>query len=109
MKIIFKNRVIKNMTCPTGVTSLDILNDGSTIGVGTSNGLLLIYDLRSTESPLRSMKAHDSSVYCVKFIQPTVSRDKSLSVISNNLLPISDHQVISMKRSNSYNNEFITR
>lgn len=49
------------------------------------------------------MKAHDSSVYCVKFIQ---AREK-LSVINNNLQ--TENSINSMKRSNSYNSEIINR
>lgn len=93
------------MNCPGGVTSLDILKNGSTISVGTANGYLLMYDLRNTDNgPYLSVKAHDSSVYCVKFIQPQ-SREK-LTVINNNLQVANDN---SMRRSNSYNNEIINR
>jgi len=102
-----KKRLIKTVNCSGGITCLDILKNGITLNVGTSNGNLLMYDLRATENgPYLSIKAHDSSVFCTKFIQST-SREK-LTVINSNLqAPVNNDY--SMKRSNSYNNEMIQR
>ena len=105
--ILISFRLIKTVSCPGGITCLDILKNGTTLSVGTSDGYLLMYDLRVTENgPYLSVKAHDSSVLCIKFIQPA-NREK-LTVINSNLqTPVANEH--SMRRSNSYNNEIIQR
>ena len=110
------------MNCTGGITSLDILKNGWTLGVGTMNGYLHLYDLRNMEVPILSAKAHDTSVYCIKFIPnlslPVVSSHSSGSKefantktsysssacginANTSILPTSEG---AMKRSNSYNN-----
>jgi hypothetical protein len=89
--------------------------NGWSLGVGTTNGYLHMYDLRNMNGPYLSAKAHDTSVYCVKFIPDLLFQNNTSSLekeyskncyMSNlngntSIIPTNEN---SMKRSNSYNN-----
>ena len=64
-------KLVKSVTCEAPVCSLDFMNDGFTVAVGTQNGKVLIYDLRALGSggvPKISFMAHPGShVSCTTF------------------------------------------
>lgn len=73
-----------------------------------------MYDLRNTGAPYISAKAHDTSVYCVKFIPNlvapgTITANKEnfkgnyLTSTINSSNTLNNDQTI--KRSSSYNNQ----
>lgn len=102
------------MNCPGGITSLDMLKNGYTLAVGTANGQLHMYDLRHNNEPYLSTKAHDTSVYCIKLIpnmpmpkasNPTAPNKENLKTVGSYLTSTMNNPTdMSMKRSNSYNN-----
>ena len=61
---------LKSIKCLSGVTSIDMHKNGSTLCVGTINGTIQMYDLRNkTDEPFYIIKAHDNVINCVKFFQ----------------------------------------
>jgi len=55
------------MTNDDPLTSVDLLDDGSTLAVGSSRGRVHIYDIRVTTVPLQTLVAHRSPVSRVCF------------------------------------------
>ena len=99
------------MNVSGGITSLDMLKNGYTLAVGTANGQIHMYDLRQNNEPYLLTKAHDTSVYCVKFIDKFIPVAPSLAPNKENLKTtpyltstLNNPTDITMKRSNSYNN-----
>ncbi|XP_013386003.1 protein NEDD1 [Lingula anatina] len=58
---------VKSVTADSPLTSVDMLHDGVTVAVGTTRGMVHIYDLRQGMTPVRSLNAHKSSVQCLNF------------------------------------------
>jgi WD40 repeat protein len=98
---------------------MEMLKNGWTLASGCADGSIHMYDLRSMDGPYMSAKAHDTSVFCIKFIShvPTSSASSTSSSNKENMKYLastmngssnsssqssSEH---SMKRSNSYNNQ----
>ncbi len=96
-----------------------MLKNGWTLASGCADGSIHMYDLRSMDGPYMSAKAHDTSVFCIKFIShvPTSSASSTSSSNKENMKYLastmngssnsssqsgSEH---SMKRSNSYNSQ----
>ncbi|XP_048462516.1 protein NEDD1-like isoform X2 [Rhincodon typus] len=50
--------------CP--LTALELLPDGTALLIGSSWGKVNLYDLRNMEFPVKSSKAHNSAVRCIK-------------------------------------------
>lgn len=110
-------KVIRQVKCPGGITSLDMAKNGWNLAAGTTDGSIHMYDLRSTDAPYMSVKAHDTSVFCVKFISqpfPSASSNNkenmkylTSTMNSSNGSGRSGNSgnENSMKRSNSYNNQ----
>ena len=63
------------------LTSLDIMENGSIIAAGTTRGKVLIYDLRTGETPIRELTAHKTAVRKLAF-QNTFKNAK----VSKNML-----------------------
>lgn len=107
-------KVIRQVNCPGGITSLDMLKNGYSLAVGTANGQLHMYDLRQNDGPYQSAQAHDTSVYSVKFIPNLVlptggggnnaNANKENKYLTSTINGSSSSGDMSMKRSNSYNN-----
>jgi WD40 repeat protein len=76
---------IKSTTVFGGITCIDMNKDGSTIAVGTVNGYVNLFDLRSKiDEPMHSFKAH-SSVHCLKFLYeiPVAPKQEDLTTTIN--------------------------
>jgi WD40 repeat protein len=76
---------IKSTTVYGGITCINMNKDGSTIAVGTVNGIVYLYDLRSKfDEPMHSFKAH-SSVHCLKFLYeiPVTPKQDDLTTTIN--------------------------
>ena len=41
-----QNRQVRTMTAESPLTSIDLMNDGATLAVGSTRGKIYIYDLR---------------------------------------------------------------
>lgn len=70
--------------------SVDIRNDGNTLGVGTKDGYLLLYDLRRLDTPISSLRVSDTSVTSLKFekqgaLSSTLAVKRPLSSVSASL------------------------
>lgn len=65
--VCYTSRVIKTMTNDDPLTSVDLLDDGSTLAVGSSRGRVYIFDIRLATVPLQTFVAHQSSVNKVCF------------------------------------------
>ena len=63
-------RVVKSMVCDAPLSSLALLADGVTLAVGSTRGAVQVYDLRSMQTPLRSLAAHATSVQRLAFQPP---------------------------------------
>lgn len=70
------SRVVKTLVTDSPLTSVSFMEDGVTIAVGSSNGKIMIYDLRSsatnqatnTSSPIFSFAAHSpNSINALQF------------------------------------------
>lgn len=59
--------IVKTVSLDNPLTSVDIMYDGVTVGVGTTRGAVHIFDLRQGTTPVRLMNAHQSSVQCLAF------------------------------------------
>eukprot|EP00092_Neocalanus_flemingeri_P037039 GFUD01040322.1.p1 GENE.GFUD01040322.1~~GFUD01040322.1.p1 ORF type:complete len:733 (-),score=287.32 GFUD01040322.1:364-2508(-) len=55
-------KVIMSIQCENPLTAADFDLDGVSMAVGTSRGKVLVYDLRSPKTPIRSLTAHNTSV-----------------------------------------------
>uniref|UniRef100_T1JHL6 Anaphase-promoting complex subunit 4 WD40 domain-containing protein n=1 Tax=Strigamia maritima TaxID=126957 RepID=T1JHL6_STRMM len=53
---------VKSLTSDQPLTSMDFLNDGVTLAVGSTRGKISIFDLRQSATPIRTFSAHKSSV-----------------------------------------------
>jgi WD40 repeat protein len=76
---------IKSTIVYGGITCIDMNKDGSTIAVGTANGYVNLFDLRSKiDEPMHSFKAH-SSVHCLKFLYeiPVAPKQEDLTTTIN--------------------------
>jgi WD40 repeat protein len=108
-----KKKVLKTIQCNAGVTSIDLLKDGATLAVGQINGDVNVFDLRAkVDEPLLSKKCHDTSVFCVKFVQKTSYNmiPRANSGTNVNSLPVSMSSLepsnsTSIKKSSSYNQD----
>ncbi len=101
---------LKSVKCSSGITSIDMHKNGSTLCVGTINGTIQMYDLRNkTDEPYYSYKAHDNIINCVKFFQNINSNStNSLSLHQSYAnQSISSNISISAKKSNSNNQELL--
>ncbi len=94
---------------------MEMLKNGWTLACGCVDGSIHMYDLRSIGDPYMSTKAHDTSVFCIKYIShipmsnASTNNKENLKYLastmngsSNSSQSVSEH---SMKRSNSYNNQ----
>jgi WD40 repeat protein len=76
---------IKSTTVFGGITCIDMNKDGSTIAVGTVNGIVYLYDLRwKKDEPMHYFEAH-SSVHCLKFLYeiPVAPKQEDLTTTIN--------------------------
>lgn len=55
------------MTAENPLTSIDVMSDGATVAVGSTRGIIYLYDLRHGNAPMKTINAHKSSVQNVKF------------------------------------------
>jgi len=55
-------KVIMSIQCENPLTAADFDLDGVSMAVGTSRGKVLVYDLRSPKTPIKSLTAHNTSV-----------------------------------------------
>lgn len=58
---------VKTMLAENPLTSIDVMADGTTVAVGSTRGIIYIYDLRHGSKPMKIMNAHKSSVQSLKF------------------------------------------
>ncbi|RUS21473.1 WD40-repeat-containing domain protein [Endogone sp. FLAS-F59071] len=63
-----KRVIVKSLQTDEPLTALAFKSDGVTIAVGSANGRIFVYDLRSSNSPTCRVNAHDvSAVTCLRF------------------------------------------
>jgi WD40 repeat protein len=106
-------KVLKTIQCNAGVTSIDLLKDGATLAVGQINGDVHVFDLRAkVDEPLISKKCHDTSVFCVKFVQktsfnmiPRVNSGSNVNSLPVNMSTLEPSNTTSIKKSSSYNQD----
>ena len=68
----------------TGISSLDMFKNGYTLSVGTLDGYVHMFDLRHCDEPYKSLKAHETSINCIKFLQNSNNQHiHSMSSINN--------------------------
>lgn len=64
-------KLVKAIPFSDGVASLDMQSNGSSVCIGTTSGVLNIYDLRTgINEPKLSRNVHDTSVFCLKSFVP---------------------------------------
>jgi WD40 repeat protein len=95
---------IKTITCNTGIASLDLHKNGSTLCVGTVNGFINMFDLRhKTDEPYSSIRAHENMVHSVKFIQNF--NQNSINTSNNFEATLSIRSVNTSNQSNNFQSE----
>lgn len=64
-------RIVKTFMAPKGITALDMDRNGTNFCVGTLDGFLISYDLRSLQSnePVSAARIHDTVVNCVEYLR----------------------------------------
>lgn len=96
-RICFFFRLVKAIPFSDGVASLDMQSNGSSVCIGTTSGVLNIYDLRTgINEPKLSKNVHDTSVFCLKSF---VAGDEN---ILNNILRSSTASTSSSTSSTFY-------
>ncbi|XP_076095952.1 protein NEDD1-like [Mytilus galloprovincialis] len=80
---------VKTMTAENPLTSIDVMSDGATVAVGSTRGIIYLYDLRHGNAPMKTINAHKSSVQNVKFQhglvhEPSGAKSASSAAISPN-------------------------
>ena len=76
-------KTILKIQCEHPLTCADFEQDGVTLCVGTSRGKILVYDLRSPQSALHNIAAHNSSVTSAVFKQKPSSPPSGVSGLSS--------------------------
>jgi WD40 repeat protein len=72
------------MIAENPLTSIDVMADGATVAVGSTRGIIYIYDLRHGNAPMKIINAHKSSVQCLKFQHGiSVSKNKQCIFLDN--------------------------
>ena len=69
MMTFFYFRPINTILGDHPLTSVDMMNDGSTLVTGSSRGKIFVYDIRQDSSPIITLSAHGSSVKCLSFVK----------------------------------------
>lgn len=89
------SRIVKQILAPKGVSCLDISRNGTSLCVGTIDGYLVSYDLRSIQlnEPVNECRMHDTAVNCVEYLHGDVVADFSSS--SNALNYMTSHNSMS--------------
>jgi len=60
-------KMIMSIQCENPLTAADFDIDGVSMAVGTSRGKVLVYDLRSPKTPIKTFTAHNTSVSSMVF------------------------------------------
>lgn len=70
---------------PKGITALDINRNGTSLCVGTLDGYLISYDLRSlhNDEPMSAARVHDTVVTNVEYLRTTLDEMPSAPVSLN--------------------------
>lgn len=68
---ISSKTIVRSHSACGPITSLDLSLNGYHLIAGTVNGLLEFIDLRVSNTLMQPLKAHNSNVHCVKFINGT--------------------------------------
>lgn len=71
MCVLCVNRKLRSLDLEQPVSSLALCADGKTLAVGTTTGVILVYDLRGAITPLFSTLVHETSgVHSLQFSPP---------------------------------------
>ena len=97
------NRNVKTIQCRSSITSCDLSTNGYTMCVGTISGHIQLIDIRHSQQPLNTFKAHETAVHFIKYAHNFNHKSKSTntSISSNQSSQIEGYSLI--KKSNSYN------
>lgn len=82
---------VKTMIAENPLTSIDVMADGATVAVGSTRGIIYIYDLRHGNAPMKIINAHKSSVQCLKF-QHGISHETTTSAKSTSSSAVSPNR-----------------
>ncbi|XP_006888559.1 PREDICTED: protein NEDD1-like [Elephantulus edwardii] len=69
-------KVVKTLVAEAPLTAVDFMPDGATLATGSSRGKICQYDLRMLKSPVKTIRAHKTSVQCITF-QSSIALSKS--------------------------------
>ncbi|XP_051873612.1 protein NEDD1-like [Pristis pectinata] len=58
--------ILHSIRAESPLTAVELLPDGTTLMIGSSQGKVSLYDFRNMEFPVKSSKAHRSAVRCIK-------------------------------------------
>ncbi|CAM1154431.1 NEDD1 (predicted) [Pycnogonum litorale] len=64
---VHSKKPVQTMSAESPLTCIDLMSDGMTLAVGTSRGKILMYDLRQSSIPFKTVSAHRTSVTGVAF------------------------------------------
>lgn len=63
---VFFYRILHSTRAGSPLTAVELLADGTTLMIGSSQGKVSLYDFRNMEFPVKSSKVHSSAVRCIK-------------------------------------------
>ncbi|CAO2579052.1 Protein NEDD1 [Lemmus lemmus] len=58
-------KLVETLVADTPLSTVDFMPDGATLTIGSSRGKIYQYDLRMLKSPVKTIRAHKTSVQCI--------------------------------------------
>lgn len=67
------------------MNSVDLSSDGNNLAVGTLNGYILLYDMRSFSKPFKTWKAHSTKISRLRFKSTIQSSESQSFIVQENV------------------------